>query len=301
MSAVVVLLEDWELFQDWCAAVGKPALPAAPETVTEFLRAVPGRASTDHRRLQAIRRAHQHARAELPIDMPERASTLRSGSGWVSVTRALAQLPTLRFPVGFRGRRDGWLLVLLGELGLSRREALSVTEADVHLYPELHIAGRPVSRSAAAEECPACAVYRWLRVVGPAESGRRQEVRVMLDPNGVDDTTHDCGVGLDGSWREADVLAPAIDRYGFVSGVALSRESVSDIMRTRQRVTGEPLRGSTRALSSGRFKDATSAELAAAYDEVDQRLAELLARVGAAVDEGADVLGRIEGHTAGDG
>ena len=286
MSAQAVLESDWSLFQDWCSARGLISLPTAPETLNQFLRAVPGHPSTDHRRLRAIRRAHLNARAVLPIELPTRASTLRSGDGWVPISRALAQLPTLRFPVGLRGRRDGWIIVLIGELGMTRREALAVTEADVHLHPDLRIAGLPVRRTEIATECPSCAVYRWLRVLGPSSVGRRDELHATLDPRGVDDSAHDCAIGLDGVWRQAEVLTPAIDRYGWVSRVTISRKSASTVMRERQAGAEEPTRGSARSPVAGRYQEATSAELAIAYDEVDALLADLLARTEEALRSG---------------
>ncbi|QNE48662.1 hypothetical protein F1C58_16525 (plasmid) [Glaciihabitans sp. INWT7] len=297
MSATVVLDRDWELFSDWCTAAETSPLPATAETVEAFLRAVPGRPSTARRRLRAIRRAHQDMRVQLPVQLPGRSSTVRSGEEWVSIERALAQIPTLRFPIGLRGRRDAWLLTLIGVLGLTRRESMELIADDIELFPVIRIANRPVPRSDVPAECPACAVTRWLRVVGAASRGHRSEVQGLLNPLGVDDEVHDCGVGLDGSWREADCLTVAVDRRGWIaSGKPLSSTSVSAIMKARQLPAGDPLRGFSLAPATGRFKDASSAELASAYDEIDVRLSELLARAEAAVSAGADVLHEIEGH-----
>jgi hypothetical protein len=291
MSATADLGPEWSLFEDWCTATGAVAMPATAETVRAFLGDAPVRPSTARRRLRVIRRAHRNARLALPIDLPERATTLRSGAGWADIPRALEQLPTLRYPVGLRGRRDGWLLVLIGSLGMTRREALAVTQEDVVLHPELTVAGRAVPRAEAAIECPACAVTRWLRIVDDAARGARAEVRAALDPTGVDDAAHDCKSGLNGAWRGASVLAPAIDRHGWVVGAGpLSLTAVSEIMACRQRQGGDPQRGFVRGETAGRFKDASSAELAAAYDDVDAQLAALLSRVEAAVSDGDEML-----------
>jgi hypothetical protein len=295
VSVAVRLSPEWSLFEDWCTAAGAEPLPATAETVQAFLRAAPARPSTARRRLRVIRAAHRGARLELPVALPERASTLRAGDGWADIPRALAQLPTLRYPVGLRGRRDGWILVLIGSLGMTRREALAVTQEDVVLHPELTVAGRAVPRAEAAVECPACAVTRWLRIVDDAVRGARAEVRAALDPTGVDDAAHDCRIGLDGTWRNATVLAPAIDRHGWVAGAGvLSLTAVSQIMESRQRPGSDPQRGFVRAEASGRFKDASSAELAAAYDDVDAQLSALLARVEAAVSDGDEMLGFMD-------
>lgn len=297
MTGALLVDRDWDLFVDWCVATEVTALPATPEVVTQFLRAVPGRPTTARRRLRAIRTAHREARLQLPIELPARATTVRAGEGWVTIDRALAQLPTLRHPIGLRGRRDGWLLVLIGVLGMTRREALAVRQHQIQLSPDIQIAGRPVPRADAAPECPSCAVTRWLRVVKPAALGRQATVKEMLDPHGVDDLAHDCDVPLDGSWRTVGAFALAVDRRGWVAGgQPISATTVSAIMRARQRPTGDPLRGFTWVPAAGPFKDATSAELAAAYDDVDRRLAELLERTEAAMAEGSELHGVVDGH-----
>jgi hypothetical protein len=297
VTVTALIDADWELFADWCSAAEMVALPASPETVNEFVRSTPARASTVRRRLRAIRHVHQNARQQLPIELPARSTTIRVGEGWVPIARALAQLPTLRFPVGLRGRRDGWLLVLIGVLGMSRREALAVRTHQIQLSPDIQIAGRTVPRTDSAAECPSCAVTRWLRVVRPAAAGFRATVKEILDPAGVDDTAHDCAVELDGSWRTVRALAISIDRNGWVSaGHPISLTAVSAIMTARQRPAGEPLRGFVWSPATGRFKDSSSAELAAAYDEVDRRVAELLKRSNAVLTDGAEMLGEIEGH-----
>jgi hypothetical protein len=282
---------DWVLFLDWCQASELPALPASPETVESFLRATPARQSTTRRRLRAIRNVHLAARQKLPVEIPARSTTIRTGEQWVPTARALTQLPTLRFPVGLRGRRDGWLLVLIGVLGMTRREAVAVRSHHVTVSTDIQIAGKWVPRAGVAAECPSCAVTRWLRVVGPAASGFQSTVKDLLNPEGIDDTAHDCDTGLDGSWQRVGVLALAVDRHGWVNaGRPITVTAVSAIMRARQIPAGDPLRGFTWTPSNGRFTHATSAELAAAYDDVDRRLDELLARAEAAMEEGAELI-----------
>jgi hypothetical protein len=296
VSASETAGDDWALFEDWCTAMGHQMMPASVDTLNGFLTAVPGRPSTTRRRLRAIRAKHLAARMVLPIELPTPSTTIRTGQGWVTIDRALAQLPTLRYPVGLRGRRDGWLLVLIGVLGLSRRETLEVTGAQVQLFPEIRVAGRLVPRAVLAVECPACAVTRWLRVVGPAAAGYKSIVQEMLDPRGVNDQAHDCAVGFDGSWREVDVLAVAIDHAGWVAaGRPLSATSVSAIMKARQWPAGDPLRSSAaRRQSDGRFHDVTAAELYDAMGDTDDQVDAELARSRAALDQALATLSELD-------
>ena len=272
---------DQQLFVDWCAATDFASEPVGRAVLDAFFNAVPCAPSLRQRRARGILRMLTADLIQLDFPRPApSATTIRSGAGWVGVSRALDQLPTLRYPVGLRGRRDGWLLVLIGVLGLTRCQALAATADDVVLFPELTIAGRPVSKARDAATCPACAVYRWLSVLGPAAIGFRQEVGDLLSPVGADLQVHDCVSGLVGQWRSAPTLAPAIDRYGWLSGAPISTVALSAVMTFRQRPAGAP-EGATVAASfeaTGRFKDASSRELADAFDEVDARLSALLAR-----------------------
>jgi hypothetical protein len=68
----------------------------------------------------------------------------------------------------------------------------------------------------------------------PAANSWRSEVAEFLDPRGIDVDEHDCDNGLDGTWRSADFMTPAIDKRGWVStGQSLSLVSVSTIMAHR--------------------------------------------------------------------
>jgi hypothetical protein len=285
---------DWDLFVDWCLASDVDAVPAGRSLVEAFLNDAPAAASTQLRRVQSIRRALEDAGYVLDIPVVATASTVRTGEGWGDLGRSLAQLPKFRTPIGLRGRRDGWLLVLIVGLGMSRRQSLAVEETDVELFPALTVCGKTIERAQVAEECAACAVTRWLRVIGPASQGWRSDVNEILNARDVDIDLHDCATGLDGMWRRATVLTPAIDRHGWVSTAApLSKVAVSSIMAARQRLAGMPERLITRALDTGRYKDATSAELADALDDVDERMDEWLAKTNAMLNDTEGMLGRM--------
>src|SRR5262245_25809501 len=62
---------DWLEFQDWCAARGRPPLPATPTTVANFASMLADggkRVSTIARKLAAIRLFHRSAGMDNPTD-----------------------------------------------------------------------------------------------------------------------------------------------------------------------------------------------------------------------------------------
>jgi hypothetical protein len=293
-------MRDWELFIDWCDSMDAVALPATAETISAFLTAFPAAIQTHGRRVETIRRAHERAGEPFAVPAAQRVSAFREGPEWTTLSRALAQVPKYRhrngFHVALRGRRDGWLLVLIGQLRFSRGEARALQQTDVALFPRLTIRGEPVPKTEPAAECPACAVTRWLRVAGSASYGWWNEVKETVSPIGVDESAHDCAVGLDGSWRQAATLLPAIDRHGWVSGEPMSLRSISTVMAFRQ-VLGQvaEIQQSPRTIATGRFADATMTELADAYADVDQRAAALLLRLKEVVGEADDLVDHLNG------
>lgn len=283
---------DWRLFTDWCAATGVDHDDALPGDLDNFLEFVDGNPRTTERRRRNVLRTMSR-RGSGPRFAPLVKPELYEGHGWVDVARALEQLPITRFPVGLRGRRDGWLLVLLGTLGFSRRQALAIHQEDVELYPALRIAGQTVPRAADPGECPACAVTRWLRVLGPASLGNRVEVREILDPFSYEDV-HDCGRGLDGAWRVAPVMTPSVDQHGWLgNSKPLSLVAVSTILAMRQRPMELVTHYSVRQEATGRFKDASMQDLADAYDDVDERLQALLAKTASMLEETEAIAERV--------
>lgn len=292
---------DWDLFVDWCSSMDLPSLPADADTVAEFLHAFPTSNRAQGRRVKAIRKHHQAAGLTLDLPTGSAPSAWRSGGGWATLPQALAQLPVYRHPKGLpmalRGRRDAWLLILVGVLGLSRSTARDLPESAVVLFPQLTIAGGLVRPSDPPAECPSCAVSRWLRVAGAASFGWRQDIIEAISPVGNPLGVHDCRAGLDGAWRRASTLLPSIDRHGWVSADAMSVRAISATMALRQ-VRGErDLPEQPVAVrSSGRFARATMNELADAYDDVDERAAALLLRLKEIVGEGDEMLDRIKSY-----
>lgn len=294
---------DWELFVDWCDSTGVSSLPAELDTIAAFLQAMPAALSTHGRRVRSIRKRHEAAGLVLDLPRAAPARPWRDSEDRAALPRALAQLPTYRHRKGLatalRARRDGWLLVLVGLLNLSRNEARSIREGAVSLFPDLTVNGQRIDSSEPPAECPACAVTRWLRVAGAASFGWRQDIVEAISPEGSPLESHDCRSGLDGSWRRAATLLPAIDQHGWVSASLMSARSVSSVIAERQ-VIGEvdSPRAAPATASAGRFSRASMDELASAYDDVDEQAAALLLRLQAIVGEGDEVLGHIRDLTA---
>jgi hypothetical protein len=255
---------------------------------------VPCAASTRRTRLREVRRVHRDVRAHLSVPEAAQAHAWREGEGWASVPETLAQIPTLRFPTGLHGRRDAWLVVLVGFVSLTRKQATEITADQVRLHPLLEVACARVPFVVPAAECPACAVTRWLRVLGASQVGGGGAVREMLDPRGADLELHDCGRGLDGAWRQVATLLPAIDKHGWVADQALHRQTITDLLRYRQTISGLPAEVATATrVATGRFADASRQQLADAYDEVDQALADLLAKTEELLAGGREVRDRL--------
>lgn len=290
---------DWELFADWCQSMDLTPLPTTAEVIADFLAAFPAPIESQGRRVRAIRRMHVRTGEHLALPTAPVPSALREGGEWAPVARALAQVPKYEYPKNFhaalRGRRDGWLIVLVGVLGLSRNQARTLCQSDVQLAPHIAIKGAlvPGVDTASAAECPACAVTRWLRIAGPASFGFRSEVQHLVTPEGVDVSTHDCTIDVDDAWRQATTLLPAIDRYGWVSPVPMTARSVSATMARRQTLGPLAVVRSLPVRAEGRFADATLDEVADAYDDIDRQAAAILLRLQEILGDTSEMLDHL--------
>src|SRR5258708_34996893 len=108
----------WALFADWCAATGRVALPAQPETLAEFLADHPAQLGTHRRRVTAINSAHR----QRGLSEPGRAHAVHAALATRRYQRlqavadaldeAIGQLPVSGWPHGLFGRRDALVLTL---------------------------------------------------------------------------------------------------------------------------------------------------------------------------------------------
>lgn len=286
----------WELFVDWCLSQDHELEVITPETVESFLDAAPAAASTQRSRVESIRLNLESRGVFISIGRPPSMQTIEVFQSAESLGQALAQIPKSGSPRGLRGRRDAWLLVLIGHLKMSRRQASAVTEDAIELFPQLSVAGHVIKKSDMADTCAACAIYRWLTVLGPAARGYRSDVAEILHPRFAGVPGHACETGLDGEWRLADTLLPGIDRHGWLAGTTLGLDAISDIVAMRRILEDGPTEAVQRVPSSGRYAEASSQDLADAYDDVDRKLAALLARTTAMLGDSEEMRDTLSGY-----
>lgn len=271
-------------------------MPATMEQLTAFFAAVPVAASTATARVSALRAAHRLTGAMFPVPPAPPMSPVRAGEGWLTAEDAIAGMPVTRYPVGLVGRRDAFLLLLLGPLRLTYGDAQKVTAGSVEVGLDITVAGTVLPRAADAASCWRCVVTRWLRVFGPAALGFRYTVGEILDPTVFTDA-HDCDVvAVTDEWRVAPFLLPAIDRHGSLSPHRpLSSRTMATITARRQQAGQAP--AVNRAATVPRLADATRSlqEVADGYDDVDARL---VVSVSIVQKPDADTVRRLEGQSA---
>ncbi|QZQ55545.1 hypothetical protein KZI27_01360 [Curtobacterium sp. TC1] len=276
----------WNRFVAWCAATSQASLPAAPATIEQFLAAFPGAASTQRLRRSSIR-AH-HLAAGYPDPLPAlqgRVWPHQSAPHSVDVGEVLAAIPKYRYPLGLRGRRDAFLIVLLGVLHLTRREAQTVTAGEVAVTSIVRIRGKVVPSADDPAACAACAVTRWLRIVGPVWTGFRGDVVRLLDPTRGNLDVHDCEQPVPGEWRRAEQLLLPLDVHGWAqTGVTLSGRSITGIVPVRRVAAAH---GTEREAvgpvvrAGSRFDELTLPETYAALGAADSAADHVLARITA--------------------
>ncbi|MBO1269993.1 hypothetical protein, partial [Arthrobacter cavernae] len=229
-------LRHWALYRDWCEATGREPLPADAGTLEAFLRQCPASRALTVARLGAIRLMHDRAGiAFAPLGEDTAPLPWRTGEGWLGLPEALACIPTTGWTRGLTGRRDGFILVAAGELGLSRTRIRHLGAGDIEAGPgHTIVAGTTVRRGQDAAGCPACAVTRWLDVLGRLEKdwrGGTRQYLALARPSPV----HACEVPPTPGWQQAFTLIPGIDRHGWTSeGLALSTRSLSAVLARRQ-------------------------------------------------------------------
>ncbi len=137
----------------------------------------------------------------------------------------IAACATRGWPAGIAGRRDAFLIVLTESLGYPHRAARQLSPADItkpssgptgEVVPSLQ--GRPVPSCGDPRTCPACAVVRWLDILGVADGLGRGSARTALAAADAPTpaSPHQHTPSKPGRWRAAAVLLPAIDRHGWL-------------------------------------------------------------------------------------
>lgn len=147
---------QWNLFADWCAAVGEQALPTTPLTLARFLSSHPATTATRRRRVGVINAVHRRGGHRAPgeaevvrdlLDVHRRTSRERRTQ---DASAAIGLLPDRGWPTALFARRDAMILALYGA-GLSAmqiaalrlndiREAAQPQVLEIHVGAEIRLA-----------------------------------------------------------------------------------------------------------------------------------------------------------------
>lgn len=289
------------LFQDWCEAAGQPFLPTTAEAIALFLEEVPAAASTQVKRIQAIRRAHRDAGAPLALPLREPLKPWRTGRGWLTLEDTLNRVPLAGWLDGFVGRRDAFLAALIGECGFSREQARAVKINDVVQDREAawSIDGRPVSRTLDPGPCPACAVTRWLAVLKIWDDWGRSSVRGAVTGY-KRSQEHDCLTIIGHRSIMVPTLLPAIDRHGWLADwEPMSTRSISAVLAYRQdraRFPTDPLPPLEEPEGERPdFQRASMQGLEDLLDELDDKVSAALGRYERIMAESLEMIGGTPG------
>lgn len=245
----------WRLFSDWCAGTNRTAMPAKLVTVGEFLAACPCTAGVAKARMRTI--AAVHAQQGQPLRVPPpitiQATAFRRGPiphrkpaadgtpvRWLTLPEAFASLPVDGAPHGVAGRRDGFILAMIGALGFSLPQVRRLVPDSVDVRSGgLTINDLPVPVSDQPSSCPRCAVTRWLRVLSAWHMQWSESVWHAIDIAVSEkraEHRHDCAVPVPGGWGAAQTLVPALER-GELYPYTLSRMGIGalrGVLRRRQ-------------------------------------------------------------------
>ena len=272
---------DWREFQDWCAARGRPSLPASPATVANFASMLAGggkRVPTIARKLAAVRFFHRGAGHDNPTDNAGVAAILKG------IRRTVGVAPRQKAPATadvihqmlahvpkdtLQGKRDRALL-LLGFAGAFRRselvgikvEDLAFNEQGVDVFlarskTDQEGKGQSVAILNGKALLPVQRLQEWLDAAGITEGpifrqmSRGGHVQAdALTPQSVALIVkrHAAAAGLDVAKLSGHSL-----RAGFITSAADNRASISRIMEvSRHR---DPRSVETYVRRADRFKD----------------------------------------------
>lgn len=130
----------WNLFTDWCAAVGEQPLPAEPMTLARFLAAHPAAVATQRRRVGAVNAMHRRegrcmpGHAQTVRDLLDGRRRVRRQERALAAGEAIRRLPEQGWPTLLFAHRDAMLLVLTAA-GLAATEISGLRIGDVHADP----------------------------------------------------------------------------------------------------------------------------------------------------------------------
>jgi len=272
---------DWLEFEGWCAARGRPHLPATPATVANYassLASAGKKVPTIARKLAAIRFFHRGAGVENPTDNAGVSAILKG------IRRTVGTAPRQKAPATvdiihallaridtetLQGKRDRALL-LLGFAGAFRRsELVSITVEDLTFSDEgvdvflpksktdQEAKGQSVAVLNGKALKPAQRLQEWLSAAGIVSGPLFR--RINRGDHLTDEPLSAQSVALivkkyaDAAGLDVERLSGHSLRAGFVTSAAENRASISRIMEvTRHR---DPRTVETYVRRADRFKD----------------------------------------------
>ncbi|CAJ1505391.1 recombinase [[Mycobacterium] burgundiense] len=108
----------WQLFTDWCTALGHRALPAGPAVLAQFIAANPAAQGTQRRRVGVVNAVHRRCghpepgRAETVRQLIDARRGAKAQMRGTAAAEAISRLPETGWPTALFARRDAILLAL---------------------------------------------------------------------------------------------------------------------------------------------------------------------------------------------
>ena len=309
---------DWALFIDWCTATNCTPLPADWPTIAAFTAGCPGAPATLQRRLAAIAHHHRAAGHPVPVD-PAREVGLPSRQliDPTQVDMLMRLLPSHGWLGGLFGRRDRALLTLAAQTTIPYRQLPRLTVAALQIadvvttITDSRGAAHVVEAAADPVLCGPCTLVRWRRVLDTEVQHKRLKTFFKNVEEVTSASHHSCQAPRPFDDRTLDApLFPPINQWGQLPYPIepLSPHSTSRLARqadtglAHHRVlgveevvasagAGQAALGSAPAVvrpvydweaANQRKIDAVKqlAPLADALDDLEARIAELVARPG---------------------
>ena len=247
---------DWALFTDWCTAADHQPLPAAADTVVQFLTENPAAVATSARRASAISHLHRRYGHPSPTEHPQVKQWLRLAAGLPAepepvvptarMEQLLRQIPTTGWPTGLFGRRDRMLLLARYSAQLTRTQLAALTTEYLIVDAEkltITLDADSVVLAATAEPvtCPGCAWILWRRMLHLIDhhAGTRRLADTLRHAVSLMNADgHRCAAPRDRIFTEAMPVFLQLNRWGAtaVTPTPISDRSISTL--TTEHLTG---------------------------------------------------------------
>lgn len=273
-----------DLWDDWCAVTGTDSALRDEDTLDRFAH----QASPSRRLLEALRATPPAPRAPAwprPLQGRDTLAQVLTHS-W-----DIAEHPQTHWVDRLRLRRLRFIAVLLaprdqGGLGLDRARLRGLTPA------ALQQRRASITTAARSQQCPACAVWSWLQVVGTSSGWSHFSVRALAyQPQQLVDDEH-CHEQPDPSpdWLTCAGLVPAIDRWGYLdpyqslhpSSISVLTHQLEELLDIPVPVSPatEPDHDPDQAIGARSLTRQEQEQVFARADELNARINRILAEYG---------------------